>query len=130
MIQAKADCKSQTQYLRSQLQTDEIMFPVEPVEEIMQKVEKTEILRHYRIPMFETTVQMLEHIAVKKGLVDTKEVETEKKESLMVPKKGKLKKKSQPVVEVQKVPNVEMAAKRVIRDFLNNRLTYYTKVPK
>lgn len=96
----------------------------------MQKVEKTEILRHYRIPMFETTVQMLENIAVKKGLVDTKEVETEKKESLMVPKKGKLKKKSQPVVEVQKVPNVEMAAKRVIRDFLNNRLTYYTKVPK
>ena len=96
----------------------------------MQKVEKTEILRHYRIPMFETTVQTLEHIAVKKGLVDTKEVETEKKESHMVPKKGKLKKKSQPVVEVQKVPNVEMAAKRVIRDFLNNRLTYYTKVPK
>ena len=67
---------------------------------------------------------------MKKGLVDTKEVETEKKESLMVPKKGKLKKKSQPVVEVQRVPNVEMAAKRVIRDFLNNRLTYYTKVPK
>lgn len=83
------------------------MFPVEPVEEIMQKVDKTEILRHYRIPNFETTVQMLENIAVKKGMVDTKEVETEKKESLMVPKKGKMKKKSQPVIETQRVPNVE-----------------------
>ena len=100
------------------------------MEEIMQKVEKTEILRHYRIPMFDSTVQMLEHIAVKKGLVDTKEVETEKKESIMEPKKGKLKKRSQPVVEVQRVPNVEMAAKRVIRDFLNNRIVYCTKVPK
>lgn len=50
----------------------------------MTKVDKTEILRHYRIANFETTVQMLENIAVKKGMVDTKEVETEKKESLMV----------------------------------------------
>jgi pantoate kinase len=105
------------------------MFPVEPVEEIMLKIDKVEILRFYRIPDFETTVQMLENIAVKKGLVETKEVETEKKESLMVAKKNKMKKKSQPVVEVQRVPNVEQAAKRVIRDFLNNRLTYYTKVP-
>jgi outer membrane receptor for monomeric catechols len=80
--------------------------------------------------MFTTTVEMLQNIAVKKGLVDTKEVETEKKESLMDAKKGKKKKVSQPVVETQRVPNVEMAAKRVIRDFLNNRLTYYTKVPK
>jgi hypothetical protein len=61
--------------------------------------------------------------------VDTLDVETEKKESLMVPKKNKMKKKSQPVVETQRVPNVEQAAKRVIRDFLNNRLTYFTKVP-
>lgn len=76
------------------------MFPVEPVEEIMQKIDKTEILRHYRIPMFNSTVEMLQNIAVKKGLVDTKEVETEKKESLMVAKKGKKKKQSQPVVEV------------------------------
>lgn len=41
-----------------------------------------------------------------------------------------MKKKSQPVIETKRVPNVEMAAKRVIRDFLNNRITYYTKVPK
>lgn len=53
---------------------DEIMFPVEPVQEIMQKVDKTEVLRFYRIPNFETTVQMLENIAIKKGLVETKEV--------------------------------------------------------
>ena len=105
------------------------MFPIQPVEEIMQKIDKTEFLRFYRIPDFETTVQMLENIAVKKGLVEVKEVETEKKESVMVDKKNKMKKKSQPVVEVQKVANVEQAAKRVIRDFLNNRLTYFTKVP-
>lgn len=79
---------------------DEIMFPVEPVEEIMQKVEKTEMLRYYRIPNFETTVEMLQNIAVKKGLIDIKEVETEAKESLMVQKKNKMKKKSQPVIEV------------------------------
>jgi hypothetical protein len=76
------------------------MFPVEPVQEIMQKVDKIEVLRFYRIPDFETTVQMLENIAVKKGLVDVKEVETENKESVMVAKKNKMKKKSQPVVEV------------------------------
>jgi hypothetical protein len=75
------------------------MFPVEPVDEIMQKVDKVEMLRHYRIPDFKNTVEMLQHIAIKKGLVETKEVETEKKEAVMVSKKGKMKKQTQPVIE-------------------------------
>lgn len=53
---------------------------------------------------------MLELIATKKGLVDNVKDETKKS------KKKKL------------VPNVQEAARRLIRDFLNNRLRYYSKI--
>ena len=52
------------------------MFPIEPVEEIMTKVDNVEMLRFYRIGAFDTTLKMLENICIKKGMVDYKEVET------------------------------------------------------
>jgi hypothetical protein len=53
---------------------------------------------------------MLEMIAVKKGLMET------------VPNDSKKGKKT------KQVPNQAEAAKRLIRDFLNNRLRFYSKI--
>jgi len=78
----------------------------------MEKVGKHEILRHYRIMDFKTTEDMLEQIALKKGLTQ-QQVTTD-------PKTKKKQKKQ--------VGNQEDAARRVIRDFLNNRITYFSKV--
>lgn len=108
------------------------MYPIEPVEELLQKIEKTEILRFYRIGNFETTLEMLEQIAKKKGLVEYKDVVTDKIENVNAIRKGKGSKKTREaknVIERQLVCNVDEAAKRVIRDFLNNRLNHYSKVP-
>jgi len=75
----------------------------------MSKLDKEEILRHYRIANFEDETKMLELIAHKKGLVDqVAELVGKKKVKKMV-------------------PNVQDAARRLIRDFLNNRLRFYSK---
>jgi len=107
------------------------MFPIEAVEEIIKKIDKTEILRFYRIANFTTTLEMLELIAKKKGLVEYKDVVTDKIENVIVKTKNdKKKREAKKVVEKQHVCNVDEAAKRMIRDFLNNRLNFYSKVPK
>ena len=73
-------------------------------------MDKEEILRHYRIANYTDLNHMLELIAIKKGLTE-----------LQVDMVGKKKVKKQ-------VPNTLEASKRVIRDFTNNRLRYYTKL--
>lgn len=106
------------------------MYPIESVEELVNKIEKTEILRFYRIANFTTTLEMLELIAKKKGLVEYKEVVTDKIENVIVKTKtDKKKREAKKVVEKQMVCNVDEAAKRVIRDFLNNRLNFFSQVP-
>ena len=84
--------------------------PIKLIPEIVEKLDKEEILRHYRIAIYNDVDHMLELIAVKKGLTET-QVDTT----------GKKKVKKQ-------VPNTLEAARRVIRDFLNNRLRYYSKL--
>jgi hypothetical protein len=117
--------------MRSALQVDEIMYPIEAVEELIPKIEKIEILRFYRIANYKTTLEMLEKIAYKKGLVEIKEVTTDKIENInTITKVGKKKREARNVVEKQTVCDVDEAAKRVIRDFLNNRLNYFSKVPE
>jgi len=59
-----------TRVLRSALQVDDIVDPIQPVESLLEKIEKPEILRHYRIGNFSNATEMLEQIAKKKGLVD------------------------------------------------------------
>ena len=115
--------------MRSALQVDEIMYPIEAVEELKKKIEKTEILRFYRIGNFTSTLEMLEQIAKKKGLVEYKDVTTDKIENVNTTKSGKKARVARNVVEKQMVCNVDEAAKRMIRDFLNNRLNHYSKVP-
>jgi len=97
----------------------------------MEKVEKSELLHHYRIAMFSNITELLGHIATKKGLLKKETVEVEKKvNSLGTNRRGKLKKQSdkvQVMEEVRQVPDHDGAARRLIRDFLNNRLSYYSK---
>lgn len=59
--------------LRSSLQVDEITKPQEVISSILAKVDKTEMLRHYRIANFESVGKLLELVAQKKGLVNTVE---------------------------------------------------------
>ena len=106
----KVEGGSSLQQIRSAVLVEDLANPVSLVEDIVSKLEKEEILRHYRIANFKDTSEMLELIAVKKNL--TTSVADEQK-------KGKKKKQ---------VANKEEAARRVIRDFLNNRLRYYSKL--
>ena len=78
----------------------------------MTKIEKAEILRHYRIANYKDIKEMLELIAVKKGLVDT---------GVEIVNKKKVK---------TTTPNVAEAARRLIRDFLANRIQYCSQVPQ
>jgi len=53
--------------------------------------------------------------------------------TLVTKKNGKAKKqtdKVKVVTQTRNVPDTSMAAKRLIRDFLNNRLNYSSKPPK
>jgi len=56
------------QIIRSAVQVDDLIDPVAYMAELVEKIEKTEILRHYRIANYTNVTQMLEFIALKKGL--------------------------------------------------------------
>jgi hypothetical protein len=75
----KVEGSSSIQQMRSAVQVDDLTDPVSLVPEILEKLEKEEILRHYRIASYKDTNHMLELIAVKKGLVDTIKNEKKKK---------------------------------------------------
>lgn len=59
-----------SQVLRSAVQVEDLQFPQQTLEQILPKIDKSEILRHYRIANYENTDSMLNLIALKKGLVD------------------------------------------------------------
>ena len=46
-----------------------------PLQSVMEKVQKAELLRHYRIGDFETAQQLCEEVAKKKGFLTVEEVE-------------------------------------------------------
>jgi hypothetical protein len=46
---------------------DEIKDPVQPIESLISKVDKQELLRHFRIADFKDVNELLAHIAKKKG---------------------------------------------------------------
>ena len=68
----------------------------------------------YRIGNYQNTDEMLDQIALKKGLVEQVRVDGK------IEKKGKKSK-----AEKKDVPQRIDAAKRVLRDFLNNRINYH-----
>lgn len=110
--------KTGTRVIRSALQLEDIADAMGPLQSVMEKVAKPELLRHYRIGGFETAQQLCEEVAKKKGFLTVEEVE--------VPQvKGQKQQKKQR----NHVPNVDLAARRIIRDFLGNKLIYYSALP-
>lgn len=59
-----------SQVLRSAVQVEDLQFPQQTLESILPKIDKSEVLRHYRIGNYTNTESMLNLIALKKGLVD------------------------------------------------------------
>ena len=112
-------------FLRSALQVDEIENPAGMIPAVLAKVEKPEILRHYRIADFDSVPKLLELLAFKKGLTMAEETPV----AAPAPKKKK-KAGAATQAKPQQVADLDAAAKRVLRDFLNNRLNFYSQVPK
>jgi len=103
--------------LRSAVQVDDLLDPIEPIAHLLTKIAKSEILRHYRIGNYNNINELLDQIAKKKGLVDTKVL-------VKANKKKKIDEKT------ESTPQKEEAARRFIRDFLNNRIQYFSKPPE
>lgn len=122
-----------TRVIRSALQVEDIENVEEAASSVMEKVETVELLRHYRIGAFTDVNGLLEQIALKKGLVKREQVEVEKRvNQLVTGKNGKKKKQTDKVAvvtETKTIPDRDAAGKRLIRDFLNNRLSYFSKPP-
>lgn len=86
--------------LRQAIKVDEITDPLRPVEALLSRVEKEELLRFYRIADYNTQSEFLAQIARKKGFLQS-----------------------------GGVPNFDQAARSVLRDFLNGKLKYFTAPP-
>lgn len=114
-----------TQAIRSAVQVEDIDDPELYARTVISKIDKVELLRFYRIPDFgdkesdEGVTSLLQHIAKKKNWFAKVQVDT-----------GKTDKHGKPLIKTQNVPDKSMAARRVIRDFLNNRVEYCSPVPK
>ena len=83
----------------------------------MKIVPKEELLRFYRVPDFEDQNELAAAVSKKKGFLKKVKIATSKKKPDGTPK----------YIEKQE-PDEIMGAKRILRDFLSNRLTYYSEV--
>lgn len=81
--------------LRQAVKIEEIKEPVKPIAHLISKVEKAELLRHFRIADYKDVNELLAHIAKKKGHLQAG---------------GKA--------------NVDQAARAVIREFLHGKIKY------
>lgn len=100
-------------------------------------MEKNELLSYYRIADFEgdgcsvnekeKIQKLLCSIAMKKGF--TKNLQVPITDSQPGTKKKKLHSTGGMKYRTEIIPDVELAARRLIRDFLNNRLRYYSRPP-
>jgi hypothetical protein len=75
--------ETENKIIRSALQVEDLTDPMATLEQVMLKIEKSEILRMYRIGNYQTTDEMLDQIAHKKGLVEQVRVDGK------IEKKGK-----------------------------------------
>ena len=87
---------------------------------IVEKIDKVELLRFYRIADFgeknsEGLAELTAAVAKKKGWFKKVEIKLDKTD-----------KKGNPMRKTVNEPDQEMGAKRLLRDFLNNRLSYYS----
>lgn len=82
------------------MKVEDIVDPIKPIDALISRVDKEEILRFYRIADFKTTEEFLGQVGRKKGMLGA-----------------------------GGVANFDMAARSVIRDFLNGKLPYFTAPP-
>ncbi|CDW80860.1 gtp-binding protein- [Stylonychia lemnae] len=81
--------------LRQAIKIEEIKDPIQPIQHLINKVEKQELLRHFRIADFKDVNELLGHIAKKKGHLQAG---------------GKA--------------NMDQAARAIIREFLHGKIKY------
>lgn len=92
--------QSDSLILRQAIKVDEITDPFKPIDALLARVEREELLKYYHIAEFTKQEEFLGQIARKKGFL-----------------------------KLGGVPNFDQAARSVIRDFLNGKLKYYTAPP-
>ncbi|KAG0712941.1 Guanine nucleotide-binding protein-like 3 [Chionoecetes opilio] len=86
--------------LRNAVKIENLIDPVTPVDAILQRADKKQLMIHYQLPAFKTTDQFL---------------------SVLAKRLGKLKKKG--------VPNKDTAARKVLYDWNIGLIKYYTQPP-
>ncbi|XP_067683013.1 guanine nucleotide-binding protein-like 3 homolog [Haliotis asinina] len=87
--------------LRNVVKIEQLADPVEPVEAILKRCSKQQLMLHYNLPDYNGAGEFL---------------------SLLARRRGKLKKGG--------VPDVEKAARSVIQDWTTGKITYYTHPPE
>ena len=92
--------QSDSLILRQAIRIEDVQDPQRPVEALLGRVQKEELLRYYRIADYNTQQEFLAQIARKQGFLQ----------------KGG-------------IPNFDQAARSVLRDFLNGKLKYFTAPP-
>lgn len=86
--------------LRQAIKVEELNDPLRPVEAIIARIDHAEIHALYGIESFDNVINLLGHVARTKGLL----------------KSGG-------------IPNFDQAARRVIRDYLDGKMKYFTPAP-
>ena len=92
--------QSDSLILRSALKVEDINDPIRPVEAMLGRIQKEEVLRLYRIADYNTVDEFLGQVARKKGHL-----------------------------QAGGIANFDQAARTVIRDFLNGKLKYFSTPP-
>uniref|UniRef100_T1ILS6 Guanine nucleotide-binding protein-like 3 homolog n=1 Tax=Strigamia maritima TaxID=126957 RepID=T1ILS6_STRMM len=98
IVFAKSD--SVASALRNAVKVESLKDPIAPVEEILKRCNRKELLMFYSIPEFNTVAEFL---------------------ALVAKKQGKLKKRG--------VPNINEAAKTIINNWNEGKIKYYTHPP-
>lgn len=92
--------QSDSLILRQAIKVEELNDPIRPVEAIIARIEKEELLKLYELEDFSAVEELLGHVSRKKGFL----------------KSGG-------------VPNFDQAARKVIRDYLDGKMKYFTPAP-
>ncbi|XP_015279096.1 PREDICTED: guanine nucleotide-binding protein-like 3-like protein isoform X2 [Gekko japonicus] len=87
--------------LRNCIKVEQLVDPVTPVEAILKRCNKQEIMQHYGVPDFRDTMEFLAHLARRQGKL----------------KKGGM-------------PDHEKAAKAVLSDWMSGKISYFTHPPE
>ena len=86
--------------LRSAVRVEDINDPLRPVEALLGRIEHEQLLKYYRIGQFTTTESFLAQVARKRGFL-----------------------------QAGGIANMDQAARRVIKDFLDGKLAFHTLPP-